>query len=366
MNAGHTSIARARHLVALQRWQEAIEAVGPAVTEPETASSAHCLRAQCELGLGRPRRAVTAAKAALAIDPHNEWGHRLLGVAHLQTGRKRQARDAARAALRLNPGSVEGYHLLALALLARRDRSGALEAATAAVESDPYASLAHETVAVVRAAKRDWKGAEAAYREGLRLAPEDPDLAIGLAETLRRQRRRGEAAEVYLAAGRSDPTDGRARQGLARLGLPLAGASWLALKLIAYGGARTVIELHLRPLGVALILAVVLVVGAGVSTALRFNGTRDLPDGVREGLHSEHRNAALGWLRAAGFLSAILALWAGLRPAGNEGGPALAAAFLLFAVVAIMAADHYRVGAPEGWHALIPRWRPRPSRRRRG
>jgi tetratricopeptide (TPR) repeat protein len=358
------ALSRARHLVELQRWQEAIEAVGPAIAAPGTAAEAHCVRAQCEIGLGQPRRAAKAARDALALDPYNEWAQRLLSVAYLQTGRKQDARAAAREALRLSPGSVHGYHVLALSELALKQLKGARDAAEAAVASDPHEPLAHETLGIVRTVQRDWAGAEAAYREGLRLAPQDADMAIGLAEALRRQGRRDEAAEIYLAAGRSDPTNRRVREGLGRIGLPLIGISGLLFKVGIFAGLQVLGDLRVHPLDAALIVTAVVLIGAGVTTALRYRGTRRLPDGVRRGLEAEHRNAALAWLRAEGFLLALFGLWAALDRVDQGGGAVVAIALFAAAVAAILAADHWRIGHSQGWRALIPRWRPALLRRR--
>src|SRR5262249_13093243 len=163
--------------------------------------------------------------------------------------------------------------------------------------------------AQVAVTQRDYGLAERAYREGLRLAPDHAELALGLAQLLHKLGRRDEAAQAYLAAGRADPADSRARHGLARIGLPAAGAgTMLVVKGLAIIGAQNVI--HLRPGWAAVVVGAVLLVASGAVLALRVRGTRRLPEGVRQGLIADHRNAALRWLQIAALAALVLAIWA--------------------------------------------------------
>ncbi|HEY5317780.1 MAG TPA: tetratricopeptide repeat protein [Solirubrobacteraceae bacterium] len=345
MNAAQQALARARSLVAISRWQDAIGTLGPALAESATAGEAHCLRAQCLLALGKPRDAAAAAKQALAVEPGREWAHRLLAISDLRTGRRRAALTAAREAVKLDPSSAHTLHTLAVCQLALRHRTAAQTSAQAALEANPQSAMAELTAGLVAEARRDWDGAEHHYREGLRLEPEHGDLALRLGRLLHRRGRRNEAAEAYLAAARSNPTDARVRHGLSRLGVPvLGGGVALLIKLVILNGALRFIGVSPTPLRVALVLGIVLAVAAMIDWTLRLRGTRGLPDHIRTGLRSEHRNSALRALRVAALFAFPLGVWCALISRSGGGGAVRAAAFFAFAVAGLMASRHFWIG----------------------
>lgn len=353
MNTGHQALARARSLVTIHRWREAMDVLAPALAAEATAGEAHCLRAQCLLGLGEPGQAAGAARQALAVRPDSEWAHRLLGIAYLRMGRRRAAHNEAAEAVRLAPQSAHALHLMAMCQLALRKRAAAKRTARAAVAANPQQALAHLTLAKVAARGRDHETAERAYREGLRLEPDDPELSLGLAELMHRLGRRDEAAAAYLAAGRADPTDTRARRGLARLGLPAAGAGTFGLiKLLALVGVLRSLSVpgvgraldSARPVTVGFVLGAGLLLAGAITTVLRVRGTRRLPAPVRQGLRGDHRNAVLRWLRIAAVAALVLALWAAALPGSRGGGPGVALGFAAFAVVAAYGVGRFWTG----------------------
>jgi tetratricopeptide (TPR) repeat protein len=355
------ALLRANSLVAVRRWQQAIDTLGPALTSPVTAAQAQCLRAQCLFGLRRPAEAGAAAKAALARDPGSAPAHRLLAMSHLARKRRRAARTEAMTAVRLDPQSVPALYVLALAHLALRERAKARQAAESAVAASPDEPLAHRLMAEVAESYHDWNTAEGAYRTGLRLDPTDSELSLGLARLLHRLGRKAEAAHTYLAAGRNNPLDARPRRGLAKLGLPAAAGTALLAKLAALGGARTVLSAAAgRPDRAALAAAAILALGCATTTALRIRGTRELPEQVREQLKGDHRNAALRWLQASAAVAALLAIWAALSPASSGGGVIEAAALLAYAAGAWFTNRRCWTGPRRGATGL------RPHRPRRG
>lgn len=349
MTAADLALARARGLAAVRRWHDAVGALAPALAAEATAAEAYCLRAQCLIELGEPRAA--AARQALAARPDSDWAHRLLAIALLRTRRRRAAAAEAAEAVRLAPQSVHALHVLAACQMALSRRAAAEQTARAAVAADPNASLAHLTLARMASGRRDYATAEKAYRDGLRLAPDNPDLALGLAQLMHRLGRRDEAATAYLAAARADPADSRARRGLARLGLPVAAAGGaVAVKIAAIAGASSVGRAapatgHApRSALAALVPGLGLLTAGTITTALRIRGTRNLPEQIRKGLRSDHRNAALRWLGIAAFFALLLAIWAASMPASAGGGPAIALGFAAFAAAAAFAARRLWTG----------------------
>jgi tetratricopeptide (TPR) repeat protein len=359
VNPAEQALARARSLVAISRWQDAIGILGPALAESDTAGEAHCLRAQCLLALGKPREAAVAAKQALAVEPGREWAHRLLSIAELRMGRRRAALAAASEAVRLDPSSSHTLHTLAVCQLALRQRTAAHASAQAALEANPQSSMAELTAGLVAEARRDWDGAEGHYREGLRLDPQHTDLALRLGKLLHRRGRRDEAAEAYMAAARSNPTDARARHGLGRLGLPVVGGGVaLLVKLVILNGALGAIGGSPTPLRIALVLGVLLALAAAADLIARVRGTRGLPDHIRSGLRSDHRNSALRAVRVAALFAAPLGVWCLAISTSAGGGATRAAAFFAFAIAGLFVSRHFWIGpriGPEVMHRIATR-----------
>ncbi len=343
MTSGEAALARANGLVALRRWQGAMEAAGEAVEDPGTAARALCIIAQCQLGLSRPSEAIETAKKAIAADPRNEHAHRLLAIGYLNTRRLRGARREAEAAVRLAPHAAHSLHVLAITQLAQRKKKDARVTAEASVAANPHSALACLTLARVAAAQRKTAEAEAAYRQGLRLDPDNADLLMGLGALLHKAGRRQEAGDAYLAAGRADPTNARARRGLARIGLPVLAVGIIG-KLLIFNVARVLLPRFGGPLQAEELVLALLLVGAVVTTTLRVRGTRNLPDSVRQGLRSEHHNFALGWVRAAAFISLCFAIWAAVGSSSHPASTPTAIALLIVAIVTGVASQKLRVG----------------------
>jgi tetratricopeptide (TPR) repeat protein len=339
MSAEHeTALARAEGLIAIERWQEALTALGPAQASQDTAADAHCLAAQCHLGLQQWKEAKAEAERALALFPDHPWPHRLLAIAHLQGGSVREAGKHAAESVRLDPQSAPSLHVLVLTHLADKRTVAAEAAAAASLAANQHDPMAHLSMAMVKEAQKDLPAAEEAYREGLRIEPDDPQLTLGLARTLHRmgRKRRADAGDAYLAAARANPTGRAARQGLSRLGLPLFGVG-LVIKLFFIGGIQA--SLHLdNPVEVAGVLGAVLAVLGGGLTLLRVRGTRHMPESVRSGLMADHRNYALGWLGLAGVVAIGIGIWAAFDSANRGGGPLIAAVLIAFGAVALFVA----------------------------
>lgn len=356
MTGEHAAIARARSLVAVKRWRDAMEALAPAYGNEATAADAYCLQAQCLLALGQPGQAAAAARQALSWRPDSEWGHRLLAIAYLRTGYGRDASAEATEAVRLAPKSAHALHTLASCQLARGKRDAAYETARMSVAANPQEPLAHLTLAQAAMAQELYTLAERSYREGLRLNPNNVDLALGLGRALHKLGRRHEAAEAYLAAGRADPTDSRARHRLARVGLPAVSAGTvfvltILLKGLTIIGAQNVIRLRpgwLQPNWTALVVGSAVLLAGGTAMSLRVRGTRRLPEAVRQGLAADHRNAALRWLLIAAVVALFLAIWASALPASEGGGLGEAAGFAAFAVAAAYVAYRFRARPRRG------------------
>jgi predicted O-linked N-acetylglucosamine transferase (SPINDLY family) len=127
--------------------------------------------AWCHLGLareaaGEPAAAVAPLERALAVDPSLGLARAGLARALLDTGRLREAMVHATRAARDAPGHVGAWRVLAEACEARDDQAGC----------------------------------DNAYRQALKLAPDDPELHYNLGLALDRQGNWPQALECYQRA----------------------------------------------------------------------------------------------------------------------------------------------------------------------
>jgi tetratricopeptide (TPR) repeat protein len=210
------ALVTAQNLADLRRWQDALEALGPALASEDTAYEAYCLRARILLAT-RPQLvtrlgqeswvgpAREAVRRALAFQPDGEWAHRLLANIFLVDGRTGAALREAEEAARLQPDGAVTLAMLSECQVKAYRQHDALRTAQAAVEANPQDPVAYK--AMVKAARSLSRRAEAesACRAGLRLDPQNEDLLLSLAEILYEQQRVMEAGETYLAAARINP-----------------------------------------------------------------------------------------------------------------------------------------------------------------
>lgn len=344
---GFPALARARSLIEVERYDAALEALAPALGDPATEGEAWCLRTQALIGMDDLRQALPAAQRAVSVRPEDEWPHRLLALVLMRQGKRKGALSAAQRAAHIAPQQVETLHVLAVCQANRRKKREARETADAVLELHPEAALAHQTAGIVAMTSRKWAAAERHLRESLRLQPEDAQVAATLAEALRHQGRRAEAAEMLLVAGRTDPTDHSIRRSLGRVGLPVVAIGGITLvkglALSVFAQLARALT-HLRPAVAVGVIAVSFALVGGYLSYARVRGTRGLPEQVHRGLMPDHRNYALGWLGCAGLVSLPLAVWAVAAPPGHGRSLPLSLGLLLFSALALVVVRRFWTG----------------------
>lgn len=212
------SVLRVQALLDADQWEAAGRELGPYLASHPEDSHALCLAAMVQLHSGDLTGARRSAATATRLTPTSEWAQRLLSSAELGLGRKKEAQVAADAAVAAEPGAWQARVQRSAVLLARGRRDAAEKAARVAVELAPLQPDTHVALGVVAAAFRPGD-AEAAFREALRLAPNDVHAHRLLAELALRRRRVGDAVVAFRSVGSLDPADRGALTGVANAAL---------------------------------------------------------------------------------------------------------------------------------------------------
>ncbi|WP_298285023.1 tetratricopeptide repeat protein [Acidocella sp.] len=170
------------------------------------------LRGRAANEAGDPAGALKAFQAALAIAPENSEALLLLATAEYDLNHYAETARLAGAAMALDlsrPRRSWAMRLAAVAALARNQTGKSFEIAHEAVAFDPLDPANHCLLGRVLWQQRKTKKAEAAYREALRLAPEDVPSLLGFARFLVALTRYREAHELIgrAAAIAPDQTD---------------------------------------------------------------------------------------------------------------------------------------------------------------
>ena len=123
--------------LALERYEEAVEASQQALARDDRSAEAHALLGDAYLGLGQLALAEESYRQALALEPDSVEAHRGLAALHLDRGESEAARDEALAALRVAPHDYAALKTLALAHQALGSIQEALSAARQARDLAP-------------------------------------------------------------------------------------------------------------------------------------------------------------------------------------------------------------------------------------
>ncbi len=154
---------RATVLCDLRRWTDAAVTSGEMMTANPRSPRAWCLMSRAQLGLGRARAALEAARTASSLDPSAEEPHRFASLALGELGLGAEAAAAAVEATRCAPDSWQAHARLACSLAALRNRlpdaRRAAERARALEPAEPGPHLAVGMVALAAGRRRDAKTA---------------------------------------------------------------------------------------------------------------------------------------------------------------------------------------------------------------
>jgi arylsulfatase A-like enzyme/Tfp pilus assembly protein PilF len=134
---------------------------------------------------GRLEDAATRYGRILERDPGDAGAMTKLGVLRMRAGRPDEATALFRKAVEREPSNGEALLYLAGALAASGRSAEALPYFERAIAAGPRSSMALTGLGLTRLALGDRTGAASAFRESLRVDPQQPDVARTLAEISR-------------------------------------------------------------------------------------------------------------------------------------------------------------------------------------
>jgi tetratricopeptide (TPR) repeat protein len=205
---------RAKALVGIRRWNEALKLLGQALAIAPDSSDILCNISYIKLALGEYQQSLANAERAVHYEPANEWAHRLRSHALLHLGKKSDALRAAEEAVRVAPDMSETLICLANAQIANHLLDQALKSGLRAREIAPESHETHEVLASVGIELSYWSEAEKHLRTALSLNPTSYSALNDLGLCLYRQDRNAEAWEFFMRAARINPTDETAHRNL--------------------------------------------------------------------------------------------------------------------------------------------------------
>ncbi|MEU6080873.1 tetratricopeptide repeat protein [Streptomyces sp. NPDC047108] len=198
MTAAVETLRRAQALADVGRYAQAAELLVQYLASDPGSAPAWAELARCRSLLDDNEGALHAADQSLAADPSQAraWQTRAAALADL--GRYPEALASAQEAVRAEPGYWGGHLVLASTLLRQGRSADAYEVARRVVHLEPEESRAHYMVGISAQMLRNYPVAEQAYRESLRLDPENTYARNNLS-VLHMNRRLGNRSRWSLA-----------------------------------------------------------------------------------------------------------------------------------------------------------------------
>lgn len=235
----------ARHLLAVKRYDEAIEAAARAIREaPEHAEPRYVYSVACNAG-GKIGHALTPAQNAVQVEPFNSRYVAHLASVYSELDEHRKAFDTFDNALELDPTSPE-THILHVEAVARALRTGGYvrtskmtDRASSSVDTllqlHPEESVSHATNArYLLLVNQPQEAAWAAHR-ALEIDPNEASSYQLLGLAFQGVGDKQKAGDAFVMAGKLDPSSSRSGDLLASLAKgsmpPIAFGCWVLLRL---------------------------------------------------------------------------------------------------------------------------------------
>jgi Flp pilus assembly protein TadD len=169
-------------LASSQRPAEALAKLRAGLERSPHASAGHRLLASSLAALGDSGAAVESARRATTEDPNDPHAYGVLAHCLRHLGRSDEAEAAILTAIRLDPDSASTHLALVDLLKSQARLPEAVAAARKALDADPCNAVARAELALLLRHIGELGDAERELTRAIQLAPDQPDLAVALAE----------------------------------------------------------------------------------------------------------------------------------------------------------------------------------------
>jgi Flp pilus assembly protein TadD len=167
--------------------------------------------------LGRPDDAAREMQHALAIEPHAADALAALVELELARHQPDRALTAARDVASRAPADAFPLNLLGELYIAQHKLPEGIASLTRATQLDPGWAVPYENLGVAKLLTGDTVGAIAAYQAGIKAAPREPALPVGLAQLYERHGQVDDAIATYKDWHTRNPQVARVSANLALL-----------------------------------------------------------------------------------------------------------------------------------------------------
>lgn len=207
-------VQRAQTLLQTDRITEAEKELRSALADSPEHAYAHALLSFCLSRQLRHDDAIREAKTAITLDPGVPLFYYFLAESLLRAKRLDDAKKVIERAISLDPDDADYYYLRAAIELEKNERRTARDTLMRALEIDPRHENSLALLARVQAVLGDTQDAEQLARMAVRNRPESSDAHIARGYSLLYAGRAKESFEAFREALRLDPNNEAARAGL--------------------------------------------------------------------------------------------------------------------------------------------------------
>ena len=169
----------------LERYREGLAEAKTAIGLAPDSPLGHLVLADALIGLDRPKEAEKAAREAIRLDPASADAWATLSAALTDQRKREDALEAAENALALNPEHSGAINLRAIALTRLGRRDEAAQTVEGALGRDPENAVTHANRGWTLLHQNDVRGAMLAFREALRLEPDNEWARSGILEAMK-------------------------------------------------------------------------------------------------------------------------------------------------------------------------------------
>jgi tetratricopeptide (TPR) repeat protein len=203
-----TALTQARHLLQVNRPDDAIRLLTAHLRDSPQDASALTLLAWANLQLNRGEEALRASEEALAVAPGDPatWQHR--SMAFRQLGRHEEAAASADEFVRLAPHLWASHYTLGLILRGVPGRRKEVaQCAHRALQLAPDSADPHVLMGLAYSDRQDYETAAACYRKALAIDPQHAFATSNLSGLDLRKGRFAKAMRGFRAAAAANPQE---------------------------------------------------------------------------------------------------------------------------------------------------------------